>query len=129
MIRMKLTERKEVKEYSEIQKFKHRGIEFFVANYSSHAVLEPLHEEIREALPDDECELWNDSAHSWARGMPLQEQRDRLVHWAREYIDSVLDRTELFRWLDQESDYFLNRRGKFIERHELFKKLEEAENA
>ena len=118
-----MSEKRKIPEgYTEVQEHKHRGVEFFTAKYSCHFVLEPLREDMLPML-EEYSMLWYDSAHSWARGMPEDEQRARLIHYAKEEIDKVISGEELQEWLVDEVRYFIAKYGRYVARQDFFKKL------
>ena len=114
----------EMKEYSNVVRLRHRGIEFFIATYGSHAVCEPIHEEVGKLLPEDENGLWNDSAHGWARGMSIDEQRARLAREAQEYIDDVISGESYRRMLEIEMDALTDKIERYHIQRDFFKAQE-----
>jgi len=110
-------------DYFDIQYHKHRGIEYFTAIFNDHIVLEPVHEEVlkhlREATIDREI-LWSDSAHTWARGRSLNEQRQFLLDRTKEDIDWLLSQKPL-RELNEE---YRNKRKRLLEEKNFFLSLE-----
>lgn len=118
-----MTDEREIPtEYENVEKHTHKGIRFFTAHYGKHVVLEPLQESIRKVLKEY-SDLWADSSHTWARGMPLREQRSRLIYWAREEIDQVLSGEELSEMVNDDIEIFIIKRARFIERQEIFTRL------
>ena len=112
-------------EYTDLEKHKYKGVEFFTAVYNDHIVLEPVHQEVVDMMNiswvpySSEPYLWHDSAHSWAGGLTLQGQRNRLIEYAQNDIDYILSGDSL---KEQREDY-LKKRKKVREQFEFFKAL------
>lgn len=82
-----------IPEYKEIKREVYKGIHFFTALFDEYIVLEPVHKEVMNALSESDVDherLWADSAHSWARNMSIEEQREFLILRARDDIDYLL---------------------------------------
>jgi len=115
-------------EYKEIERHTYKGVHFFTAIYNDHVLLEPVHQEILDAInsvssSDLEEPLWYDSAHSWARRSTLQEQRNRLIEEAHYDIDSLMSGESL---KEQRKEY-LEKRKKLREQFEFFKEIKRNE--
>ena len=115
-------------EYTDLEKHSYKGVEFFTAVYNDHIVLEPVHQEVLDMMNIDwryysETGLWHDSAHSWADGLTLQGQRNRLIEYAKSDIDYILSGDSL---KEQRQDY-LKKRQKIKEQFEFFKALSKGE--
>jgi len=93
-----MKKRELTKDYSAVQYHKYRGIEYFTARFSNHIILEPVHKEVldnlREITIDHEI-LWADSAHTWARNMSLDEQRNHLLERTKRDLDWLLSQKPL----------------------------------
>ena len=116
-------------EYTDIEKHEYKGVHFFTAIYTDHVLLEPIHQEILDAINTvsntylDEP-LRYDSAHSWARGLTLQAQRNRLVEEAHYDIDSLMSGESL---KEQRKEY-LEKRKKLREQYDFFKEIRKGRN-
>lgn len=118
-----MTRNPEEKEgYPEVVRITHRGIQFFVANYRNHAVLEPIDEEISHMLPESDNGLWNDSCHSWADGMHIAAQRAKLIGEARRYIDAVIEGDEFRNMLEYEIRDLVAKIEQYQKRQTFFKR-------
>jgi len=111
-------------EYTDLEKHEYKGVEFFTAVYNDHVVLEPVHQEVLDMMNIDwryysEPNLWHDSIHSWADGLTIQGQRNRLIEYAKSDIDYILSGDSL---KEQREDY-LKKRKKIREQFEFFKEL------
>jgi len=67
--------------------------------------------------------LWHDSAHTWAKGLTLQAQRNRLIEYAHNDIDYLMSAQGL---KEQREDY-LKKREKLKAQYEFFKEIENNE--
>ena len=111
-------------EYTDIEKHEYKGVHFFTAIYNDHVLLEPIHQEILDAINAVsstyfEEPLWHDSVHSWASGLTLQGQRNRLIEYAHGDIDYLMTGQGL---KEQRTEY-LEKRKKLREQYEFFKKI------
>ena len=112
-------------EHKDLEKHEHKGVHFFTAIYNEHVVLEPVHQDVLDMMNiswqsySSEPPLWHDSAHSWARGLTLQEQRNRLIEYAQHDIDYIMSGESL---KEQREDY-LEKRKKVREQFEFFKAI------
>jgi len=115
-------------EYKEIEKHVYKGVHFFTAIYNDHVVLEPVHQEVLDAINAVSGNvfqepLWHDSAHTWAKGLTLQAQRNRLIEYAHNDIDYLMSAQGL---KEQREDY-LKKREKLKAQYEFFKEIENNE--
>ena len=119
---MKEREALKLEEYTNLQRHQYKNIHFFTAQYLDHIVLEPVHEEVLKALSDKDTDyerLYSDSAHSWARHMTLDKQRDTLIAQAHDDIDYILSGKSL---KEQRAEY-LKTRAKLKANLEIFKQF------
>jgi hypothetical protein len=125
-----IKEMKESGEYTDIEYHEYKGVHFFTAVYTQmkHIVVEPVHQEILDMLNRtgaayDKELLWKDSGHSWADGLTFQGQRNRLIEYAHDDIDYIMNGQAL---KEQREDY-LERRKRLREQYEFFKRIRRGE--
>lgn len=115
-------------EYKDIQKHKYRNVEFFTAQFRDHIALEPIHQEVLDMMNINRyCYtdplLWHDSAHMWSNGLTLEQQRNRVIQYAKDDIDYVLSGKSL---QEQKREY-LEKRKKWKKQLNFFQTLEKEE--
>ena len=120
-----MEKRERVNEYDQVEYHRYKGVEFFTGLYPEmgHIVLEPVHKEVLVMCYSNteyvDTPLWYDSAHTWAKGMTLQEQRKQLIEYAENDIDLILSGYAL----KEQRKQYLAERKKLKEQLEFFKAL------
>ena len=120
-----MEKRERVNEYDQVEYHRYKGVEFFTGLYPEmgHIVLEPVHKEVLAMCYSNteygDTLVWHDSAHTWAKGMTLQEQRKQLIEYAENDINRILSGYAL----KEQRKQYLAERKKLKEQLEFFKAL------